>query len=934
MNGTNGSVTMTRTKKTFCILHSAFCIALAAPAAASAETALYFNGNTYIDTYTRFPLANSVTLSARVRVSSAITNNPPYSHSGSYYGAGIVGQGYWGGATGFGLCVPGACNTADTSDDKVHFQVLKSSKGVTGSFTDPALYAGEPWHHYLVVRDKEGGSVHFYVDGRLVVTGAFPSDNNISATQNFAFGKNMANVGGNFRGWIADVALWNEALDADDAARLAVSSPDTIGKAPYAYWPLDEGTGATKVKNKISGKEYPATAGALAWEDDPALHRTSLATSIGHTNGVWYATAELLQGSGVVDLLVVSPQGATNVVALSNGVATAPATFTAAIPGLAADTVYSLAARATDGGVVVVADGGTLFTGPVTVAATADATPTSPGVFTVSRPVADGTTNAPLKVAYTLSGTAVAGTHYAALPGTVTIPAGEASATVNVATIVKEGTTTSLTLSLDGGNHLPGNPASATMSVTTVRTPAALVWSAGTSATELTDPANWTPLVPAIEENDTLSFTGDGMSAYRFTMTNGIAVKSFAFANGTSPAVVDLGGHTLSNYMGDTSGAFRQTGTGPFVLLDGAIRARAFSFQTATFAATNAALRGSAAYSNGTSLTFARDGARYLFDGVSLSLTAYDNTLNFKGWDYVIDARNLTHLQDALYFPQHAFQGTNATIRLHGADTLLHAGISLNGRNIKFSITDGRFIHLYMNSSGGILSIAGEGNEVVITNSTAGWCSSRRPYLDNATRCALRILKGGKLEFQRMDGTHSFEGCTNLVEVADGSMSLPVLRFGYLGAAYGLGGNELAVRGDGATITMSYALEGACLVGNNDKAPVTLSFTPGPSGFGGNAPIRQEVSGRTIRVATNTVFKVDARALTATLDNGRFALPLIRFKSTAEAEAAFDAAALAAFNARLVSRPRGGTLSLETSGSYRVLTWNFEKSSGTVLMLR
>ena len=116
----------------------------------------------------------------------------------------------------------------------------------------------------------------------------------------------------------------------------------------------------------------------------------------------------------------------------------------------------------------------------------------------------------------------------ATLTGTVTIPAGESSVTVKVATLTEVTGVTSLTLTLSGGSSLVGDPGSATMSVTSVRDPAALVWAAGTSATELTDPAHWTPSVPAVEENDTLSFTGDGESAYRFTMTNDIAARSFA----------------------------------------------------------------------------------------------------------------------------------------------------------------------------------------------------------------------------------------------------------------------------------------------------------------------------------------------------------------------------------------------------------------------
>ena len=73
-------------------------------------------------------------------------------------------------------------------------------------------------------------------------------------------------------------------------------------------------------------------------------------------------------------------------------------------------------------------------TASVSVAKTSDAdesTATS-GIFTFSRGAEDSTDSA-LVVNYTVTGTATAGVTYTALPGSVTIPAGERSATVEVA---------------------------------------------------------------------------------------------------------------------------------------------------------------------------------------------------------------------------------------------------------------------------------------------------------------------------------------------------------------------------------------------------------------------------------------------------------------------------------------------------------------------
>ncbi len=653
-------------------------------------------------------------------------------------------------------------------------------------------------------------------------------------------------------------------------------------------------------------------------------------------NGGFTAAVSLLQGAGTVELLVIPPQGATNVVALSNGAASAPATFTVPLTGLATNTIYALATRATGDHATSVTTGGSVFNGEVTVEKTADATPTSAGAFTVSRPDLAGATNAPLTVAFTLSGTAVAGTHYHAIPTSVTIPAGAATATVEVVTVTEATGATSLTLTLSGGNCLVGDPSSATMSVTSVRDPAALVWAAGTSATELTDGANWTPSVPAVEENDTLSFTGDGESAYRFTMTNNLAVKSFTFANGTSPAVIDFGGHTLSNDTVTTSGSFKQTGTGALTLLNGELDARTFSFQTATFAATNFLLHGNQAF-GATTLSFARDGARYLFDKVQFDLTStwYDK-LSFNGWNYEIDARDWnveTPVVAEGNIGNLKFHGTNVNVRLYGTNTVLRGSIALNGRNIRVSVTEGRFYRTGGNSYG-TLSMVGDDNELTITNTLRSTCASAFLGFGSARQCTLRVAKGGKYNIWVYDGLtvdarHSFEGTSNLVEVADGTFTINALRIGFVAGAGGDGGNILAVRGDDSTVTFT----DGCYVGNTNKLPTRLVFQPGETGFGGAAPIRQTGSGKNIRIAKNTVFEVNAKNFTKARDHGLFTLPLMSFRSNTQAEEAFDTEALANFNRSLVSRPRGGWLTLETSGAYRVLTWNCRKG-GTVLLLR
>src|SRR5262249_40689611 len=78
------------------------------------------------------------------------------------------------------------------------------------------------------------------------------------------------------------------------------------------------------------------------------------------------------------------------------------------------------------------------------------------------------TNPAALTVSYTVSGTAAAGTDYQSLPGTVTIPAGSASATITVNPIddaAPEPTESVVVTLAAGASYTVGSPSSATVSI-------------------------------------------------------------------------------------------------------------------------------------------------------------------------------------------------------------------------------------------------------------------------------------------------------------------------------------------------------------------------------------------------------------------------------------------------------------------------------------
>jgi hypothetical protein len=153
-------------------------------------------------------------------------------------------------------------------------------------------------------------------------------------------------------------------------------------------------------------------------------------------------------------------------VAALSGASSVAASFTADLEG-----AYVLSLTVTDPSGAPSTDTVTVnaFTPPTVtvVASDASASETGPdgGVFTFSR---TGSTAGALVVRYGVGGTATSGADYAALDGTVTILAGQASATVAIAPVNDsefEGSeTVILTVQPDGG-YSTGSPAAATVTI-------------------------------------------------------------------------------------------------------------------------------------------------------------------------------------------------------------------------------------------------------------------------------------------------------------------------------------------------------------------------------------------------------------------------------------------------------------------------------------
>ena len=96
-----------------------------------------------------------------------------------------------------------------------------------------------------------------------------PSEWNLTPSQNFAIAYNSNGNGGSFCGYIADLALWDVALSAEDAECLPRRGPKRVSTAPIAYFPLDEGWGDGVKEFCGSITNYHSATGMLEWKVVP-----------------------------------------------------------------------------------------------------------------------------------------------------------------------------------------------------------------------------------------------------------------------------------------------------------------------------------------------------------------------------------------------------------------------------------------------------------------------------------------------------------------------------------------------------------------------------------------------------------------------------------------------------------------------------------------
>ena len=418
------------------------------------------------------------------------------------------------------------------------FRVYASSS--QNSVVCPLTTAGT-WVRFDVTYD--GATFKYYTNG--VLGKAVSAGTVAHASSGLSIGAALGNIFGGVLGDMDEVRIFKTIASAD----WVKAEYDTVNSSSFAL------------------------AGAAVDTDHTAPVFTA-APVVAWNGSDWTFSAVLASGVGQLYSIVGS---ATN--AITSGIAN-PGAYTSTLSGLAADTVYAYAVWATNtlGSIGRKSGTNTFLNGEVSLAAGVDAAEidlTTPGTFVVSRPAGALATNYDLTVTYVVSNssTAVAETNYKTLSGSVTIPAGAASATINVYPLRTKTADHTLTLALAGDAYKISTASnSATITIKTLTAPAGTnTWIAAAGTVGYaSDANNWSDGVPKVADNilvdgrfSTASMIWDAPSngladtvaswtqSADFTGTNMIATTfpeaDTAFTNFTVTGAFVLGGGRISH---------------------------------------------------------------------------------------------------------------------------------------------------------------------------------------------------------------------------------------------------------------------------------------------------------------------------------------------------------------------------------------------------
>lgn len=154
-----------------------------------------------------------------------------------------------------------------SGDDKGKIALLSRGVTTTGGASTWRLSNSKvsslQWSHVAIAVDGE--TIKMYINGKLDVVHTISSGSTLPvSTGVFRIGVENRSSGISFSGKILDCRVWNTARTAEEIVanrfvRLAGTEQGLV-----AYWPLDEGEGASVV-NKVSGATDTVTGAGFSW---------------------------------------------------------------------------------------------------------------------------------------------------------------------------------------------------------------------------------------------------------------------------------------------------------------------------------------------------------------------------------------------------------------------------------------------------------------------------------------------------------------------------------------------------------------------------------------------------------------------------------------------------------------------------------------------
>ena len=632
-------------------------------------------------------------------------------------------------------------------------------------------------------------------------------------------------------------------------------------------------------------------------------------------------TVSLTNGSATVYAALNGDE--ENLIPVSDGQVAAPATVSTLLTDLAVDACYVFSAIGTKG-TKVAKNSGTyaFYNGSPSIVCTKDAAEELlvPGEFVVSRADTEAAKAYDLVVAYGESGSAESGVDYVALPGTVTIPAGAASAAITVTPKLNDAKNydTELMLTVAPGAYIVGEePSADTMTIENLHPATDMTWKGGSSS-DLADAANWDPSYEP-KQFDTLTIPVETDSEY--TLGKDIAVKAFTVTSESEPsAFIDLLGNTLLAYQGTLT--FKGTRT---TIANGTVEGQRLVTGTDSLAFSNAVLR----------LSERKERSNIILPGTEMDLVfsgskvvaGYSYSGGDWGWGVKGDyntilfhsSTNVSLDSSGTVMPFY-LQGDENTMLLDGDSRFNASVFSVSGTNNVVTVK-GAVVKGVSASNSSSASLSGLGNTLLVEGVDSSF-SVVNQGISGSNNCFI-ARNGGTIGFGSTTASKtSLEGKRNCWIADHGTLTF---RCSQMSLDSTSAGCRLEIVGDEAMAQMQDGFH----CGNVEAAePCVLSFTAGPTGFGGKPPmtVASSTFSGTFAINNNVELVVDGREVVTGF--GTYKVPLIRASTPS------NVLDIDYLNEHLSCQPKEAVLSWEGTGSTKTLYCTWVRKPGLMIIVK